>query len=73
MVLEKILESPLDSKEINPKENQPCTFTGKSNAEVKVPVLWPPDAKSWLNEKDSDAGKDWRQKEKGSAEDEVLR
>ena len=70
--LKKILESPLDYKEIqavNPKGNQPWIF----DAEAEVPILWPPDAKSWLTEKDPDAGKDWRQKEKGVAEDEMVR
>ena len=55
------LESPLDSKEIkqvNPKENQPYVFIGRTDAEVEVPILWPPDAKSCLIGKDSDAGKD---------------
>ena len=67
MVLEKILESPLDCKEIqpvHPKGNQSCLFIGKTDAEAETPILWPPDAKSWLTEKDSDAGKDWRQEEK---------
>ena len=60
MVLEKTLESPLVSMEIkavNPKENQPRIFTGKTDAEAEVPTLWPPDAKSQLTEKDHDAGK----------------
>ena len=66
MVLEKTLESPLDSKEIKPvnhKGNQPRLFTGRTDAEA--PILWPPDAKSQLIGKDPDAGKDCRQKEKG--------
>ena len=66
MVLEKTLQSPLDCKEIkpvNPKGNQPWIFIARMNAEA--PILWSPDAKSWLIWKDSDAGKDWRQKEKG--------
>ena len=61
VVLEKILESPLDIKEIkpvNPKGNQPWIFTGRTDAEA--PVLWLPDAKNWLTGKDPDAGKDWR-------------
>jgi len=61
-VLEKTLESLLDSKEIkpvHPKGNQPWLFTGRSAAEAEAPVPWPPDAKSWLIEKDPDAGKDW--------------
>ena len=74
MVLEKTLDSPLDSKEIepvNPKGNQPWIFIGRTDAEA--PVLWPVDAKSYLTGKDHDAGKDWRQKEKGAAEDETVR
>ena len=74
MVLEKTLESSVDSKEIkpvNPKGNQPWKFTGSTDAEVEVPILWPPDAKSWLIGKDPDAGKDWRQEEKRAAEDEL--
>jgi len=69
-VLEKTLESPLDSKEIklvNPKGNQPWIFIGRTDAEA--PILWPPDAKSQLIEKDTDDGKHWRQKEKEVAED----
>ena len=67
MVLEKILESLLNSKEIkpvNPKGNQSWIFTGRTNAEA--PILWPPDAKSWLIRKGPDAGKDWRQEDKGT-------
>ena len=74
MVLEKTLESPLDSKEIklvNPKGNQSWIFIGKTDAEVETPILWPPNAKNWLIGKDSDAGKDWRQEEKGMTEDEM--
>ena len=74
MVLEKILESPLDSKEIkpvNPKGNQPWIFIGRTDAEAETPVLWPPDAKNWLIGKDPDAGNDWRQ-EKGMTEDEMV-
>ena len=66
VVLEKILENPLDCKEIqpvHPKKNQPWMFIGRTDAEA--PILWPPDVKSWLTGKDPDAGKDWRQKEKG--------
>ena len=65
----------LDSKEIkpiNPKGNQPCIFTRRTDAENEAPVLWPPHAKSWLIEKGLDAGKDWRQKEKGATEDEMV-
>ena len=72
-MLEKTLESPLDSKEIkpvNPKGNQPWIFFGGTDAEAETPVLGPPDAKSWLIGKDPGAGKDWRQEEKGMTEDE---
>ena len=71
--LEKTLESPWDSKGIkpvSPKENQPWIFIGRTNAEA--PILWPPDEKNWLIEKDPDAGKDWGQKEKGTTEDEIV-
>ena len=70
VVLDKTLESPLDQKEIksvNPKGNQPQIFIGRTKAEA--PILWPPDAKNWLIRKDLDAGKDWRQGEKGTTED----
>ena len=67
VVLEKTLESPLDCKEIqpvNPKENQPLVlFIGSTDAEAEAPILWPPDMKSQLTEKDPDTGKDWRQEE----------
>ena len=75
MVLEKTLESPLDCKEIqlvNPKGNQSWIFIGRTDAEVEAPILWPPDAKNWLTGKDPDAGKDWRQEEKGMTEDEMV-
>ena len=68
VVLEKTLESPLDYKEIQPvypKEDQPWLFIGRTDAEAESPILWPPDAKSWLIWKDPDAGRDWRQEEKG--------
>ena len=68
IVLEKTLESSLDSKDINPvnpKGNQPWIFTGRTDVEAEVPKLWPLDVKSWLLRKDPDAGKNWRQKEKG--------
>ena len=74
MVLEKTLESPLDSKEIklvNPKEYQSWIFIRRTNDEALI--LWPPEAKSQLTGKDPDAGKDWRQNEKGEAEDEMVR
>jgi len=67
VVLEKTLESPLDCKDIkpvNPKGNQPSIFIERTDA--KVPILWPPYAKSWLTRKDPDARKDWRQEEKGT-------
>ena len=73
--MQKTLESPLDSKEIktvHPKGNHPWIFIGRTNAEAEAPILWPPDAKSWLNRKDPDAGKDWRQEEKGMTEDEMV-
>ena len=63
--LEKTLKSPLDCnkiKPVNPKGNQPWIFTGRTEAEAEVPILWPPDVKNWLTGKDPDAGKDWRQK-----------
>ena len=68
VVLEKTLESPLDSKEIkpaNPKGNQPWIFIGRTDDEAEAPIFWPPDVKSWLIRKDPDAGNDWRQEEKG--------
>ena len=74
-MLEKILESFLDCKEIKPvisNGNQPCIFTGRTNAEAEAPILWPPDVKSLLIGKDLDAGKDWRQEEKRTTEDEVV-
>ena len=74
-VLEKTLESPLDCKEIklfNSKGNQSWAFTGGTNAEAEIPILWPPDAKNWLIRKDPDAGKDWRQEEKGTREDKLV-
>ena len=72
MVLEKTLESPLDSKEIqlvNPKGNQSWIFIGRTEVEAENPILWPPDGKNWLIGKDFDAEKDWRQEEKGMTED----
>ena len=75
VVLEKTLESPLHCKEIqlvNPKGNQPWIFTGRTDAEAETPVLWPPDAKKLLIGKDPDAGKDGRQGEKGTTEDEMV-
>ena len=76
MVLEKTLESPLDYKKIkpvNPKGNQPWIFIGRTDAEAEAPIVWPPDVKSRLTRKDPDAGKDWRQEQKGVTEDELGR
>ena len=73
--LEKTLESPLDFKEIqpvHPKGNQFWIFTGRTDAEAQAPILWTPDAKSWLIRKDPDPGKDWGQEEKGMTEDEMV-
>ena len=77
-MLEKTLESSLDSKEIKlvyPQGNQSSIFIGRNNAdaEAEAPILWPSDVKSWLIGKDPDAGKDWGQEEKGVAEDEMVR
>ena len=75
VVLEKTLESPLDCKEIkpvNPKVNQSWIFIGKTDAKTEAPKLWLPDAKNWLIGKDRDAGKDLRQEEKGTTEDEMV-
>jgi len=75
VVLEKTLDSPLDSKEIKPvnlKGNQSWIFTGQTDAEAEAPVLWPPDGMSWLIGKDLDAGKHWGQEEKGVTEDEMV-
>ena len=66
--------SPLDYKEIqpvHPKGNQSKIFIGRTDAEAETPILWPPDVKNWLIWKDPDAGKDWRQEEKGTTEDEM--
>ena len=74
MVLEKTLESPLDYKEIqpvHPKRDQSWVFIRRTDAEAETPILWSPDVKSWLIGKDRDAGKDWRQEEKGITEDET--
>ena len=72
MVVLVIIESPLDCKEIqpvHPKGDQSWVF---SDIEAETPILWPPDVKSWLIWKDADAGKDWRQEEKGMTEDEMM-
>ena len=74
VVLEKTLESPLDCKEIQPvhsEGDQPWDFFGR-NAKAETPVLWPPHVKSWFIRKDSDAGRDWGQEEKGTTEDEIT-
>ena len=75
VVLEKTLESPLNTKEIklvDPTGNQPWISIGRTDTEAEAPILWPPDVKSWLIGKDPDAGKDWGQKEKGATEDETV-
>ena len=75
VVLEKTLESPLDCKEIqqpHPKGNQSWIFIGRTDAEAETPILWPPDAQSWLIWKDPDTGKDWGQEEKGTREDKMV-
>ena len=72
---EKTLESPLDCKEIKPislKGNQPWMFMGRTNAEAEAPILWPSDAKSQVTGKDVVAGRDWRQEEKGTTEEEMV-
>ena len=75
LVLNKTLESPLDSrgiKPINPKRNQPSTFIGRTDAKAETPILWPPDEENQLIEKVPDAEKDWRQEEKWVTEDEMV-
>ena len=76
VVWEKTLESPLDSKEIqpvHPKEDKSWMFSGRIDAEAETPLLGPADTKNWLIGKDPDAGKDWRQEEKGVTELKILR
>ena len=76
MVLEKTLESPLDCKEIQPvhsEGDQPLDFFGRNDAKAETPVIWAPHAKGLLIGKDSDAGRDWGQEEKGMTEDEMAR
>ena len=71
----RLLESSLYSKEtkaVNPKENHPWIFIGRTDGKLEAPKLWPPDAKNWLIGKDLDAGKDWRQEEKRATEDEII-
>ena len=75
-MLEKTLETPLDCKEIqpvHPKEDQYWVFTGRIDAKVETPILWPVHAKSCLIGKDPDAGRDWGQEEKGTKKDEMAR
>ena len=75
VVLEKTLESPLDCKEIqpvHPQGNQFWIFIGRTDAEAETAIFWPPNVKNWLLGKDPDAGKDWRQEEKGITEDEMV-
>ena len=75
VVLEKTLESPLDGKEIqsvHPKGDQSWVLIGRTDVKAETPILWPPHAKSWLIGKDPDAGKDWRQEEKGTTEDKMV-
>ena len=75
VVLEKTFVSPLDCMKIKPfncKWNQSLIFIGRTDPEAQAPIFWPPDAKNWLIGKDLDAGKDWRQKEKGTAGDEMV-
>ena len=75
VVLEKTLESPLDCKEIqsvHPKGDQSWVFIGRTDVEAETPIFWPLDEKSWLVWKNPDAGKDWRQEEKGMTEDEMV-
>ena len=75
IVLKKTLESPLDNKDIqqvHPKGNQSWIFIGRTDVEAETPILWPPDAKNQLIGKDSYAGKDWKQEEKGTTEDEMV-
>ena len=73
--LEKTLESPLawkDIQSVHPKGDQSWVFIGRTDVEAEALILWPSDAKSWLIRKDPDAGKDWRQEEKGMTEDEMV-
>ena len=75
VVLEKTLENPLDCKEIkpvNPKGNQTRIFIGRTDAKAETPTLWQPNAKNWLTWKDPNVGKDWRQEEEGTTEDEIV-
>ena len=71
----RLFESPLDCKEIqpvHPKENQSWIFVLRTDAKAETPILWPPDVRTWLTGKDPEAGKDWRQEDKGTTEDEMV-
>ena len=70
--VEKALESPLTCKEIQPTGDRSWISIGRTDAEAETPILWPPDAKNWLIGKGPDAGKDWKQEEKGTTEDEMV-
>ena len=75
VVLKNTLKSPLDCKEIqpvHPKGDQFWIFIGRTDAEAEAPIFWPPDAKSLVTVKDPDAGKDWRQEEKGTTDDDMV-
>ena len=75
VMLEKTLESPLDCKEIqpvHPKGDQSWVFIRRTDAEGETPILWPPDVKNWLIGKDPASGKDWRQEQKGTTEDDIV-
>ena len=75
LVLEKTLESPLDWKEVQPvhsEGDQPWVFFGRTDTEAETPILWPPDAESWLIWKDPDGGKDWKQEEKETTADGMF-
>ena len=75
VMLEKTLESPLDCKEIqpvNPEGNQSWLFIGRTDVEAETPILWPPDVKNWVIWKDPESGKDWRQEEKETIENEMV-
>ena len=75
VVLEKTIERPLDWKNIqliHPKEDESSVYIGRTDVEAEIPILWPPNAKSWLIWKDTDAGKDWGQVKKGMTEDESV-
>ena len=76
VMMQKTFESPLDYKKIKPvstKGNQSWIFIGRTDAEAEAPILWPPDSKGWLIQKDPNSGKDWRQEEKGMTEGEMVK